>query len=135
MIFSHLHRYGGAWIDGSCIRHCEMKLCDNGVVADHPCGWGRAGFGVGSVKGCALVPDSAMNVCGWFGENADESLQKCEQRAAAVAIAGALLHCDWQGSLTKMESGCQLRQGNTRQTVAWNHLPESTTSLLKSVHS
>lgn len=45
---------------------------------DQPCGWGRAGFGVGSVKGSALVPDSAMNVCGWFGQDADESMQKCE---------------------------------------------------------
>ena len=87
------HRYGGVWIDGARIRHCERKLFDNYVVADHPCGWGRAGFGVGSMKGCALVPDSAINVCGWFGEDADESLQKCEH-CAVVAIAGALFHCD-----------------------------------------
>ena len=93
MIFSPLHRYGGVWIDGACIRHCERKLFDNYVVADHPCGWGRAGFGVGSMKGCALVPDSAINVCGWFGEDADESLQKCEH-CAVVAIAEALFHCD-----------------------------------------
>jgi hypothetical protein len=47
-------------------------------ITDYPCGWGRAGFGVGGLKGSALVPDSAMNVCGWFGQDADESTQKCE---------------------------------------------------------
>ncbi len=30
------------------------------------------------MKGSALVPDSAMNVCGWFGQDAEESMQKCE---------------------------------------------------------
>lgn len=53
-------------------------IFDKNMIVDHPCGWGRAGFGVGSVKGSALVPDSAMNVSGWFGQDADESLQKCE---------------------------------------------------------
>lgn len=72
-------RYGGKWVDGGC--NAELlasKFFTFTTFLDHPCGWGRAGFGVGNVKASALVPDSAMNVCGWFGEDADQSAQKCE---------------------------------------------------------
>jgi hypothetical protein len=36
------------------------------------------------MKGSALVPHSAVNVCGWFGRDADESLQKCERSFACL---------------------------------------------------
>ncbi len=62
----------------SAMRNVRCTIFDKNTIADYPCGWGRAGFGVGSVKGSVLVPDSAINVSGWFGQDVDESLQKCE---------------------------------------------------------
>ena len=75
------------WTDGVCNVQSKRNCVDHPNFTDYPCGWGRAGFGVGSVKGSALVPDSAINVCGWFGQDAQESAQKCELLAAAMSYA------------------------------------------------
>ena len=71
------------WTDGVCNVQSKRNCVDHPNFTDCPCGWGRAGFGVGSVKGSALVPDSGINVCGWFGQDAQESAQKCELLVAA----------------------------------------------------
>ena len=92
------HRYGGKWVDGALSPECKGSSVFTFLFtnfSDHPCGWGRAGFGVGNVNGSVLVPDSAMNVCGWFGQDADQSSQKCKLLLAMfVAIS---VHFGGQG--------------------------------------